>query len=121
MGNINKGLKCLALSRRDMIPLLKEPLQIAVPKPLQWSRDQRILIDMKMKEILEKGTIAQVSHRKGEFLSHTFLVGKKDGGNRPVINLKNFNEFVPCQHFKMESLNCLKFYCKNTVTYAKSI
>ena len=26
--------------------------------------------------------------------------------NRPVINLKHLNQFIPYQHFKMESLHC---------------
>ena len=42
-----------------------------------------------------------------EFLSN-LLVSKKDGGNRPIINLKHFNEFIPYQHFKMEGLHLLK-------------
>ena len=43
-------------------------------------------------------------HQEGEFLSQIFLVGKKNGGNRPVINLKNFNKFVSYQHFKMPKM-----------------
>ena len=46
---------------------------------------------------------------KGEFLSSLFLISKKGGGNRPVINLKDLNWFIPYKHFKMEGLHCLKY------------
>ena len=59
------------------IPLLKEPLQIAAPRLLQWNRDQRILIDVEANAMLEKGAIAQVCHQKGELLSCIFLLGKR--------------------------------------------
>ena len=42
------------------------------------------------------------------FLSTLFLVPKKDGGQRPVINLKNLNSFVEVPHFKMEGIHTLK-------------
>ena len=51
--------------------------------------------------------------------------GRKDGSKQPVINLKNLNEFVPYQHFEMESLHCLNFLlqkddyvCKIDLKYA---
>ena len=37
-----------------------------------------------------------------------FIVKKRDGGNRPVINLKRLNCYIPYQHFKMEGLNLIK-------------
>ena len=36
------------------------------------------------------------------------IVPKKDGGMRPVINLKSLNEYVVPQHFKMEGIHTLK-------------
>ena len=40
--------------------------------------------------------------------SNMFIVPKKDGGQRPVINLKHLNEFVKSKHFKMEGLHTVK-------------
>jgi hypothetical protein len=37
-----------------------------------------------------------------------FIVPKKDGGNRPVINLKPLNQFLVYEHFKMEGIHMLR-------------
>ena len=58
--------------------------------------------------MLEKGPIREAIHCKDQFVSHLFLVSKKDGGQRPVINLKNLKIFIPYKHFKMEGLHLLK-------------
>ena len=41
---------------------------------------------------------------KDSFVSTLFLVPKKDGSQRPVINLKHLNAFVESPHFKMEGI-----------------
>ena len=61
-----------------------------------------------IQEILKSGTVRKVRHTTHQFLSNLFLVRKKDG-NHPVKNLRDINSFVPKEHFKMESLHCLKF------------
>ncbi|XP_057299487.1 uncharacterized protein LOC130630106 [Hydractinia symbiolongicarpus] len=66
------------------------------------------LVTEEVKRMLVKGAIQSICHVKGEFLSNVFLVPKKDGGNRPVINLKHLNKFVPYHHFKMEGLHLIQ-------------
>ena len=39
------------------------------------------------------------------FYSISFLVPKRTGGLRPVINLKPLNRYLRTQHFKMDTLN----------------
>ena len=46
-----------------------------------------------VKELLSKGAIA---------------LPKKDGRQRPVINLKRLNQFIPCQQFKLKGLHYFK-------------
>ena len=60
--------------------------------------------------MLLKGEISRVrtGMDQDSFLSSIFLVPKKDGGHRPIINLKKLNEFVLHHHFKMEGIHMLK-------------
>ena len=55
--------------------------------------------------MLEKKAIqVATSTVKGRFFSNLFVTTKKDGGFRPVINLKRLNKAIPYQHFQMEGL-----------------
>ena len=58
--------------------------------------------------MMAKGAIQEASRRGKGFISNVFLVHKKDGGQRPVINLKKLNEYVHTEHFKMEGIHLLK-------------
>ena len=59
-------------------------------------------------EMMAKGAIQEASYRGRGFVSNVFLVPNKDGGQRPVINLKKLNEYVHTEHFKMEGIHLLK-------------
>ena len=63
--------------------------------------------------MMAKGTIQEASHRMKGFVSNVFLVPKKEGGQRPVINLKKLNEYVCTEHFKMEGIHLLKDLLRN--------
>ena len=91
------------------IPFVSLPFQEKIPNLTKMSKEQFSLVEQEVLEMLEKGAIQKVVPKQGQFVSNLFLVVKKDGGNRPVLNLKNFNKFIPYEHFKMEGLHCLKF------------
>ena len=42
------------------------------------------------------------------YLSSLFLVPKKGGSQRPVVNLKPLNQFLPYEHFKMEGIHMVR-------------
>ena len=90
------------------IPFTSFPHQSRVPPLTFHNQSEQVAIDQEISEMLQKGAIQVVSPMNGEFLSSVFLVKKKDGGNRPVINLKELNSYVTYQHFKMEGLYLLK-------------
>ena len=62
------------------------------------------LIEEEVHGLLQKGAITHVSPCQEEFISNLFLVPKKTGDMRPVINLKPLNGFVQNIHFKMENI-----------------
>ena len=106
---LTKDQELLALVEGYQIPLLMEPVQEKAPKVLKLNQEQQKQVDLEVKAMVEKGSISNVCHTKGEFLSSLFLISKKGGRNRPVINLKDLNRFIPYKHFKMEGLHCLKY------------
>lgn len=61
-------------------------------------------IQEEIDSLLQKQAIIQVQETPQEFISTIFLVPKKSGGMRPIINLKPLNIFVETIHFKMETL-----------------
>lgn len=51
---------------------------------------------------LERSHSTHVNPPLQQFVSQIYVVPKKDGTHRLVINLKALNKFIKCQHFKME-------------------
>ena len=60
--------------------------------------------------LLQKHAIEEVKtcHPRRGFFSRIFLVKKRSGGWRPVIDLSRLNKFVLCPHFKMETLDTVR-------------
>ena len=69
----------------------------------------RFAIELEVQKMLQKGAIRHALFHPKQFISNLqlFVIPKKTGDLRPVINLKPLNDFVQYHHFKMEGLNSL--------------
>lgn len=61
-------------------------------------------INMEIKQLLLSGAIIKCHDVPGQFISNIFLIPKKDGKFRFILNLKKLNKFVDTPHFKMEDI-----------------
>ena len=92
------------------IPFTSLAVQDYWPNPPISSAEQNSLILVELNTLLEKGTITSVENPSGHkgFYSTLFLVPKKGGQMRPVINFKKLKDWVEPQHFKMEGMGTLR-------------
>ena len=74
------------------------------------TREDTTSTDRRKKSMLDKHAIESVSscHPKGGYYSRLFLVHKKSGGWRPIIDLSLLNQHVIIPHFKMETLDFVR-------------
>ena len=89
------------------IPFILLPRQSKLPKFCQLTKEASDLGPGGLGH-LKKDAMVVSDPKEDQFLSLLFLVKKKEGRNRPVINLKDLNSNIPYQHFKMEGLFLLK-------------
>ena len=114
-GNIkNHFLTWKSITSNDFIlNIVKNGLTIdfvdiaIAPHPhIRTFSDQEVtIIDNEISQLLSKNVITQVEWSEDNFVSGVFTVDKKDGGFRMILNLKQLNESVKYQHFKMETLD----------------
>ena len=106
---VTQDLWVLNTVRGYLTDFVSEPHQQSAPNPPHYSSEQTSLINEELMKLLQKQAIQQLEHLVEEgFWSNIFLVPKKDGGQRPVINLKALNQFVNTEHFKMEGIHTVK-------------
>ena len=88
------------------IPFISPPPLRSQPIPIiPYNQDQRLLLNQEIEELLNKGAIERVNQPSFPgFYSSMFVIPKRNGGFRPVFNLKKLNQFIHAPHFKMETL-----------------
>ena len=84
-----------------------QPQQSHRPETME-SRHQAKAISEEIQKLEEKGAIREINNDKEGFYSRLFLVPKKDGQMRPVINLRPLNQFLVHNHFKMEGMHVVR-------------
>ena len=79
------------------------------------------MIDKELGELIQKQAIHLVSEHDYNmgFVSNLFVIPKKGGGQRPVFNLRQLNQFIKYEHFKMEGIHMLKDLLKPNDFMAK--
>ena len=58
-------------------------------------------------DLISKNAIVQINDAPNLCLSPIFVIPKKSGDLRVILNLKEFNLFISTQHFRMETLNVI--------------
>ncbi|KAF7241744.1 Solute carrier family 15 member 2 [Varanus komodoensis] len=73
--------------------------------PIRFTSCSPVLLD-KIRQFLRKGVIRQVFPSDGlhGFYSRYFTVPKRDGGLRPILNLRDLNKFIVPKQFRMTTL-----------------
>ena len=86
------------------IPLSHPPVQNDPPlPPLGTPPFSDHDVSVAISDLLQIGAISKCSPEPGQFLSSFFLVPKPNTSKkRFILNLKQFNQFVPTEHFQME-------------------
>ena len=70
--------------------------------PLDMSPHECNLIEREIEKLIQKGAVSPVDPVQDQFISQIFVVPKKEGRFRPVVNLKALNRHMKHLHFKME-------------------
>ena len=84
-------------------PLSETPISFPPPQdPVK-----REGLQTAIQALLAKGAISEVTDHSPGFYSRVFVVPKKSGGMRPVIDLSRLNKFLQVPHFKMETTRSL--------------
>lgn len=85
-----------------------KPRQTHIPLSRANARETE-LMNQEIQKLLDKGAIQQVTESSAEgFYSRIFLVPKKGGQYRPVINLRPLNSWIHYRHFKMEGIHVVR-------------
>jgi len=88
------------------LELLATPAQKSPPRTLGAKNHH--LIGEEVQKLIAKGAVRRVTPCADQFLSQIFLVPKRDGSFRPVVNLRPLNQFMQQVHFKMENLGMMR-------------
>ena len=85
------------------IPFLRKPS--LSPTPVFLQQTESLVLEEEVKKLLLKGAVEKINPEGPGFYSRIFLVPKKNGKLRLIIDLSKLNAFLNIQSFKMETAN----------------
>ena len=95
---------------RHRLELIEMPKQGTAPENFHLPQELERSMAGEFSKLLEKGAITPVAptYPIDSFVSKMFLVPRKDGSHRPIIDLRELNRSIQWEHFKMEGIHLLK-------------
>ncbi|KZS12013.1 Uncharacterized protein APZ42_023097 [Daphnia magna] len=93
------------------------PFQVASPLNMRMNAAQIAICEKEVLNLDSKGTVIEAQVQG--FVSGIFVIPKKAGGFRPVINLKELNCFIVHHHFKMKGLVHMRHLVRPIIWMAK--
>ena len=121
MGKIDRRSRCFANSVGVLSGIRSGTNADCTPNTFQIFETRERLVDQEIKKLLKKGAIEVVEHAENHFLSNIFNVPKKDGTRRPVIDLRQLNQFVKKVRFKMKDLTQIPSVLQGGIFFARWI
>ncbi len=97
-----------AVSDGVKIDFVDLPFQSSLPSSIAMTTEMQSVCDLEVANLLSKKAIIEIDDDSSGFISSLFVIAKKSGGYRPIVNLKPLNSFVRYEHFKMEGLETVK-------------
>lgn len=85
-----------------------------IPQPPKLTSPEIGHYQEAINDLLKSGAISECLPCEGQFLSNYFIIKKKNGSPRFILNLKSLNKFIKTEHFKLEDLRTtLKLIAKD--------
>lgn len=101
------------------IDFISPPFQTVAGRNMKMGEIQSEICDREVKNLLEKGAIEPIVSSTEGFISGLFVIPKRSGGFRPIVNLKSLNKFVKPEHFKMEGIDSLQELIRHNDFFVK--
>ena len=89
------------------LEFIADPIQSFIQPNAPMDATQHECCQKEVLSLLEKGAVLRAGQDVG-FISGIFLIPKRSGGYRPIINLKGLNTFLTAHKFKMEGISTVR-------------
>lgn len=89
------------------LEFVADPVQSFIQPNAPMDATQHECCQKEVLSLLEKGAVVRTGQDDG-FISGIFLIPKRSGGYRPIINLKGLNTFLAAHKFKMEGISTVR-------------